>query len=73
MAAQPTALVEPARLQKCVGDRGDQGVAVQDFPGTFVEMVEPKFFLPLLVHLLADPMRFDGAGGSPDRRTDGQV
>src|SRR3546814_9607831 len=36
-------------------------------------MVETEFFLELLMGLLADPARLDGAGDIPDRRICGQV
>lgn len=42
-------------------------------PETAVKMVEAKLFLELLVCLLADPARLDGAGEIPDRRICGQV
>ena len=37
------------------------------------EVVEAEFFLELLVRLLADPPRLDGARQAPDRRVGGQV
>ena len=42
-------------------------------PGSSLEVVEPEFFLQLLVSLLTDPARLDGAGEHRDRRVGGKV
>ena len=42
-------------------------------PRSSFEVVEPEFFLQLLVSLLTDPARLDGAGEHRDRRVGGKV
>ena len=48
-------------------------MAVQPFPGSPFEVVEAELFLELLMGLLADPPRFDGAGQLLDRRVSRHV
>ena len=38
---------------------------MEPFPRSPFEVVEPEFFLRLLVRLLADPPGFDGSGKHP--------
>src|ERR1700677_2513680 len=58
----PARLGEAAALQVGVGDHRHERVAVQAMPGSAFEVVEAKFFLELLVGLLADPSRLDRGG-----------
>lgn len=55
----PSRCSEAAGLEKRVGDHAYQGVAVQPDPGPPFEMVEPQFFLELLMGLLTDPSGLD--------------
>src|SRR3546814_9223901 len=48
-------------------------MAMKTCPLSPFKMVETEFFLELLMGLLADPARLDGAGDIPDRRICGQV
>jgi hypothetical protein len=47
-------------LEEGVGDHGHQDVAVKPPPRPSLEMVEPEFFLHLLMGLFANPARLDG-------------
>src|ERR1700691_2122230 len=58
----PARLGEAAALQVGVGDHRHERVAVQAMPGSAFEVVEAKFFLELLVGLLADPSGLDRGG-----------
>src|SRR6202453_492108 len=58
----PARLGEAAALQVGVGDHRYERVAVQAMPGAAFEVVEAKFFLELLVGLLADPSGLDRGG-----------
>src|ERR1700690_355777 len=58
----PARLGEAAALQVGVGDHRHERVAVQAMPGSAFEVAEAKFFLELLVGLLADPSRLDRGG-----------
>jgi len=49
-------------LEEGVGDHGHQRMATQTSPRAAFEVVETKFFLELLVSLLADPARLDRCG-----------
>ncbi len=40
-------------------DQGQQRMPMQAAPRAALEVIEPKFFLELLVRLLADPPRLD--------------
>src|ERR1700733_11674976 len=51
-----------AALQVGVGDHRHERVAMQAMPGSAFEVVEAKFFLELLVGLLADPSGLDRGG-----------
>ena len=47
-------------LQEGVGDHGHQRMSVQSMPGTTFEVIEPEFFLHLVMCLLAHPACLDG-------------
>src|SRR5437868_2832181 len=49
------------------------GVSVQTMPGPSLEVIKPELFLELLMGLLANPARRDGAGEHLDRRAGWQV
>ena len=49
-------------MKEGVGDHGHQGVSMEPVPRSAFEMVEPEFFLQLLVRLLADPPGLDRGG-----------
>jgi len=55
----PCGSLQAQVLQEQVGDQRQQRVSVQPAPGAALEVIEPKFFLELLVRLLADPPRLD--------------
>src|SRR3546814_13391564 len=69
----PSRLSEAAGLQVGICDHRHEGMAMKTCPCSPFKMVETEFFLELLMGLLADPARLDGAGVIPDRRTCGQV
>jgi len=52
---------KPARLQNSIGNHRHQGVTVRPDPRAGFEVIQAKFLFQLLVRLLADPARFDGA------------
>jgi hypothetical protein len=60
-------------LEEGVGDHCHQGVPVKPLPGPSLEVIKPKLFLELLMGLLTDPSRFDGAGERLDRHVGWQV
>ena len=60
-------------LQEGVGNHRHEGMAVEAMPGSSLEVIEPEFFLQLLVRLLTDPARLNGSGEHCDRCVDGQV
>src|ERR1700689_4543483 len=71
----PARLGEAAALQVGGGDHRHERVAVQAMPGSAFEVAEDKFFLELLVGLLADPSgldrggeRLEGGGAGPGRK-----
>src|ERR1700693_3966361 len=68
----PLRVCEAAVLKESVGDHCHEGVTVNPLPGSSFEVIEAEFFLQLLVGLLADPARLDGAGQCLDRRFDWQ-
>ena len=49
-------------LKEGVGDHRHQGVSMKALPGSSLEVIEPEFFLHLLMGLLTDPACFDGGG-----------
>ena len=49
-------------LEEGVGDHCHQGVPVKPLPGASLEVIKPMLFLELLMGLLTDPSRPDGAG-----------
>jgi hypothetical protein len=53
---------ETPMLEEGIGHQDHEGVVVQPMPRPALEVVEPEFFLPLLVRLLADPARLDRGG-----------
>ena len=57
----PFCCFEPAILKESVGDHRHQRMAVQALPGPAFEVIETEFFFQLLVRLLANPSRLDGA------------
>lgn len=61
------------RLQEDVGDHRHQCVTVQSSPRPALEVVEAKFFLQLLVRLLAGLARLDGGGQGTQGDVGGQV
>ena len=69
----PPRLSEAAGLQEGVGYHCHERVAMETSPGTAFEVVKAKLFLELLMRLLADPARLDGAGQFLDRRVRRQV
>jgi hypothetical protein len=60
-------------LQERIGDHGQERVSVQACPGAALEVVEPEFFLELLVRLLANPSGLDGGRKLLERSVGGQV
>jgi hypothetical protein len=55
----PSGGCETLLLQEQEGDQRQERMSMQAAPGAALEVIEPKLFLELLVHLLADPARFD--------------
>ena len=47
-------------LEEGVGDHRHECMTMQALPGPSLEVIEAKFFLELLVGLLANPSRLDG-------------
>jgi len=68
----PSRLSEAAGLQEGICDDRHESMAMEACPGSAFKMVEAELFLELLVRLLANPARLDGAGDIPDRRICGQ-
>lgn len=62
----PPRLSEPSGLQEGVGHHRHQGMAVKPGPGSSFEVIQPEFFLELLMRLFTDPARLDRAGKSFD-------
>ena len=60
-------------LQEQVGDQRHQRMPVQPAPRAALEVIEPEFFLELLVRLLAHPARLDQRGQPLQRRVRRQV
>jgi hypothetical protein len=60
-------------LEEGVGDHCHEGVSVKPMPGSSLEVIKPELFLELLMGLLANPARLDGAGERLDRRVGWQV
>ena len=60
-------------LKEGIGDHCHEGVTVEAMPGSSLEVIETEFFLQLLMRLLADPPRLDGAGERLEARAGGQV
>ena len=58
----PARCGEATMLEKGVGDHGHQRMAMKSSPRATFEVIEAEFFLELLVSLLTDPARLDGAG-----------
>src|SRR5215210_9558827 len=60
-------------LQKQVSDQCHQCMPVQAPPRAALKVIEPEFFLELLVRLLAHPARLDERGELLERRVRRQV
>src|SRR5690349_16048844 len=58
----PFGSLQPQMLQEQISDQGQQGMPVQPAPRAALEVIEPEFFLELLVRLLAHPPGFDERG-----------
>jgi hypothetical protein len=54
------AVFKPAILEESVGDHCHERMTVKALPGSALEVIETKFFVQLLVSLLANPSRLDG-------------
>jgi hypothetical protein len=66
----PPCCFEPAILEESVGDHCHERVTMQALPGSTFEVIETELLFQLLVSLLANPARLDGAltmdvGASP--------
>jgi hypothetical protein len=48
-------------LEEGVSDHRHKRMTVKALPGSFLEVIETEFFFHLLVSLLANPTRLDGA------------
>ena len=60
-------------LEEGVGNHCHQGVSVKALPGSPLEVIEPQFFLQLLMRLFANPSRFDDGRQSAQVRFGRQV
>jgi hypothetical protein len=49
-------------LKEGIGNHCHEGVTMQAMPRSSLEVIEPEFFLQLLVRLLTDPARLNGSG-----------
>jgi hypothetical protein len=58
----PLGGLQPLMLQEQIGDQRHQRMPVQTPPRAALEVIEPEFFLELLVGLLAHPARLDDRG-----------
>lgn len=58
-------VLQPQMLEEGEADHGQQRVVMEPAPGAPLEVVEPQFFLELLVRLLSGPARPDGGGERP--------
>lgn len=53
-------------MQEFVGHHRHQGMAVQSGPASFFEVIQPQFFIELLMRLSANPARLNRARESFD-------
>ena len=69
----PPRACEAMVLKEGRGNHCHEGVTMEAMPGSSLEVIEPEFFLQLLVRLLTDPARLDGADKHLERRVTRQV
>ena len=60
----PLGGLQPLMLQEQIRDQRHQRMPVQTPPGAALEVIEPEFFLELLMRLFTHPARLDDRGQS---------
>src|SRR3954463_1738086 len=69
----PRSCPQPQMLQEQIRNQGQQRMPMQAPPRAALEVIEPEFFLELLVRLLTYPARLDQGGQLLQRRVWRQV